>query len=447
MSFSETTPEEQELDISLLPLATLSTPAPVLVDTEAVFVDCIEALDHTTGDIAVDAERAGGFRYSHRAYLLQLRAESGPTWLVDPLAVDATRLAPVLNQRRWILHAANQDLPCLNELGLHPAELMDTELAGRILHEPRVGLATLIGKYLSVQLKKEHSAADWSQRPLPDSWLEYAAFDVEYLHELAAILNQQLGEQDRLGWAEAEFSHVRNLPAPTPKTDPWRRIKGLQAKTPRQLALARELWQARDEIASRQDLAPGKVLPDRVIASFISRPPHSVADLQANTYVRNAHMKNAQVWLTAVARAEQLSDQQLPPRRVPRSGVPDPRNWARIDPVADQALQRAKTTLTNLAEVHHVPREILLAPQALRETVWNLCQRMTPSEITERDVRVELTLSGARAWQVGLVVPALTTSLTNATSAEVIVQAPATPAAEAVTAAAPTEPADTIDAN
>ena len=92
----------------------------------------------------------------------------------------ATRntLAAALEGTQWILHAASQDLPCLAEVNLRPGSLFDTELAGRLLGYPRVGLATLVEVIMGQSMRKEHSAVDWSKRPLPKPWLEYAALDV-----------------------------------------------------------------------------------------------------------------------------------------------------------------------------------------------------------------------------------------------------------------------------
>ena len=101
-----------------------------------------------------------------------------------------------------MLHAASQDLPCLAEIGYRPRRLFDTELAGRLLGYPRVGLGTLVEEVLGLALEKSHSAADWSTRPLPSEWLLYAALDVEVLVELRDALAQQLGAgQVRMGAA------------------------------------------------------------------------------------------------------------------------------------------------------------------------------------------------------------------------------------------------------
>ncbi|WP_459984624.1 ribonuclease D, partial [Mycobacterium avium] len=149
-------------------------------------------LDRGRGPFAVDAERASGFRYSNRAYLIQIRRAGAGTALIDPVShgadpVRALRpVAEVLGSDEWILHSADQDLPCLAEVGMRPPALYDTELAGRLAGFERVNLATMVERLLGFGLAKGHGAADWSKRPLPAEWLNYAALDVELLIELRA---------------------------------------------------------------------------------------------------------------------------------------------------------------------------------------------------------------------------------------------------------------------
>ena len=159
--------------------------------------DVAQKLAAGTGPVAVDAERASGFRYSQRAYLVQLRRAGAGTVLIDPipLSSDLHELDPVLTGPEWVLHAASQDLPCLAEVGLAPTSLFDTELAGRLAGLPRVGLGPLVEQLLGLSLEKGHGAADWSRRPLPDDWLVYAALDVEVLAELRDVLAALLAEQ------------------------------------------------------------------------------------------------------------------------------------------------------------------------------------------------------------------------------------------------------------
>src|SRR5487761_1309994 len=169
---------------------------------------------------------------------------------------------------------------CLAELGYRPRALFDTELAGRLLGFPRVGLAALVEEVLALRLAKGHGAEDWSTRPLPDEWLRYAALDVEVLVELRDALAGQLAEQGKTEWARQEFEAVLNAEPPAPRADPWRRTSHIhRVQSRRGLAIVRELWYARDQIAQEADLSPRRVLPAAAIVEAARTPPAGHAQL------------------------------------------------------------------------------------------------------------------------------------------------------------------------
>ncbi|MGH3267054.1 MAG: ribonuclease D, partial [Trebonia sp.] len=148
---------------------------PPVTATAHDLAEAVARLAAGTGPIAVDAERASGYRYGQRAYLVQLRRAGAGTVLIDPIACpDLSGLDAALRDVETVLHAASQDLPCLAEVGYRPGTLFDTELAGRLLGYPRVALGTMLEEVLGFRLAKEHSAADWSVRPLPAEMLRYA---------------------------------------------------------------------------------------------------------------------------------------------------------------------------------------------------------------------------------------------------------------------------------
>ena len=258
---------------SELPL--LETPAygiPDVVDTSEDLSSSIESLAAAEGPIAIDAERASGIRYGQRAFLVQLRREGAGTFLLDSESLgDLSGLNPALGSDEWVIHSVTQDLPCLQERGMRPAALFDTELAARLLGWEKFGLAAVAERTLGVRLAKEHSAADWSTRPLPKEWLNYAALDVEVLLPIRDILHQQLLDSDRWEFAQQEFTHLLDF---TPKhfAEPWRRTHGLsKIKSRRDIARVRELWQARDSMAREADLAPSKILRDRDLVALTVR--------------------------------------------------------------------------------------------------------------------------------------------------------------------------------
>ena len=376
------------------------------------------ALAGGTGPVAVDAERASGYRYGQRAYLIQLRREGSGTHLVDPIAVpDLAPLITALDGVEWILHAASQDLPCLRELGLRPTSLFDTELAGRLLGYPKVGLSSLLEEVLGFSLAKEHSAADWSTRPLPEPWLRYAALDVELLVDLRNALEIELRDAGKLTWALEEFDAVRDAPPASPRVDPWRRTSGLhKIRRPRQLAVVRALWERRDALARKRDTSPGRVLPDSsLLAAASAIAPSGGQRLDLSTlpaFSGRGARRHLADWQAAVDEAVSLPESALPPSTLHTDGPPPPRAWADRDPVAAARLSAARAALSELADARHLPVENVLSPDLLRRVLWS-----PPGPLDADTVPVALQAAGARPWQVALCAPVLIEALATADSA------------------------------
>jgi ribonuclease D len=307
----------------------------------------------------------------------------------------------------WVLHAANQDLPCLADVGMHPDRLFDTELAARLAGLPRVGLGAVVEQLLGLSLAKEHSAANWSTRPLPEPWLRYAALDVEVLVELRDALVQLLDEQGKLAWAEQEFAAIAAAPPPVPRVDPWRRTSGLhKLRSRRQLAIVRELWEQRDRIARTRDIAPGRVLPDAAIVEAASAAPRSTDELLAlPTFRGPAARRQARTWLSAVQRAAQLPQDRLPVHSLPSDGPPPPRAWADRDPDAAARLTFARARLAEISEQLAIPVENLMTPDVVRRALWQ----------PPADAELEAVLAGhgARPWQIEIVAPVVREAMTH----------------------------------
>jgi ribonuclease D len=384
------------------PLLELRDGLPPVVDTEAALEDVVARFAGGTGPVAIDAERASGYRYSARAYLVQLRREGSGTALIDPIAFDdLTALDEALGDTEWILHAATQDLACLAEVGLRPAALFDTELAGRLLGYPRVGLATLVETVVGRSLRKEHSAVDWSTRPLPEPWLEYAALDVEALVELRERLGAELETTGKAEWARQEFEHLVRAAPSGPRQDPWRRTSGMhRARGRRALAAVRELWETRDAIATRRDVTPGRIIPDAAIVEAANALPRDKAALLGLKGFRGRGAERyANQWIEALRRARALPEDELPPIAARYDGPPPPRAWADRDPVAAARLAKARVAMKALADQHDLPVENLLTPDYVRRLMWE-----PPSDDGALEERVSTRLGelGARRWQIEL---------------------------------------------
>lgn len=372
---------------------------PPLVVTPDGLAEATVRLGAGTGPVAVDAERASGFRYGHRAFLVQLRRQNAGTVLIDPIACpDLSGVDAALADTEAVLHAANQDLPCLADLGFRPQRIFDTELAGRLLGYPRVGLGTLVEEVLGLTLEKTHSAADWSTRPLPTEWLRYAALDVEVLVELRDALAAQLAEHGKTGWAEQEFAAILTARPAPPRPDPWRRTSGIhRVRSRRSLAIVRELWLERDQIAQRRDVSPTRVLPDAAIVEAARAAPSSLTELaKLPGFTGRGARRYGPDWLRAVRRAKSLPDTALPESSAPPGDGPPPAHrWAERDPVAARRLAAARTAVAALADSGHLPAENLVAPDAVRRLSWQ-----PPEPLSPDTVAAELKRYGARPWQI-----------------------------------------------
>jgi ribonuclease D len=391
---------------------------PDIIDTAEGLEQLARSMAAGTGPVAVDTERAQGFRYTGRAYLLQFRREGAGTALLDPIPLmpepGLAALQVALDDAEWIIHAATQDLPCLVDAGLLPHRLFDTELAARLLGYPRVALGTLAEQLLGVRLLKEHSAADWSVRPLPTDWLSYAALDVELLMELRDILSEQLRAAGKDEWARQEFAYLLGQAALPiiPRVDPWRRTSGLHGvRSSRGLSIVRELWTTRDELARSLDKAPGRILGDEAIAAVAtgikegSPVPDGRALQSIPRFNRREAKRYRQTWLDSIQRAMELPIKQLPPMYLAADGPPPPRTWASRDPQASKRWEAVRPVLTDLAEQLELPIENLIPPDPLRRLLW------TPSGTDEASVRTQLSDLGVRAWQVDIVAPPIAASL------------------------------------
>ncbi|MEV4702580.1 HRDC domain-containing protein [Actinoplanes sp. NPDC049316] len=380
------------------------TPRPL--ETAEELAEIVERLAAGSGPVAVDAERASGYRYTQRAYLVQLRREGAGTVLVDPMPLDDLRtLDAALADTEWVLHAASQDLPCLAELGMKPRRLFDTELAARLAGFERVGLAALTEQLLGYSLEKHHSAADWSTRPLPESWLTYAALDVELLTDLRDLLAAELESQGKAEWAAEEFAALvasADRP-PRVRPDPWRRTSGIhRVRGARAQSRVRALWYARDGVAARRDSAPGRVLPDSAIIAAAELDPKDERTLLGLPGFGGRSVRRlARVWLDALDAARALPDDELPVNQ-PVEGPPPPHRWAERDPVAAARLQRCRQVVIATAEAHTLPPENLISPDFIRRLAWS-----PPDEVTPATVGDILRGFGARNWQIGLLADGL----------------------------------------
>ena len=406
----------EEVQVESTPLNEPRLPV-VLVETDELLKQVIDSLGKTSKPIAIDAERASGFRYGQKAYLIQIAIEGNCIYLIDPISTFSTQMwsefTKIANTKAWIIHAASQDLTCLAEIGLVPTKLLDTELASRILGLPRVALGTITEHYLSIKLAKEHSAVDWSERPFPKSWLDYAALDVDVLAELWNCVEKDLIEKNRMSIAAEEFDYLLIPNVKEPKLERWRSITGLhEIKDQRSLTIAKHLWEAREDLAISKDISPGRLIPDASIVAAIKANPKSKPELASlRTFYGKASRTFIDVWWKAFS--EGTTTKKLVELRPKSIGIPNHRNWPQKFPEANARLLTCKAMLAKLAEELSIPAENIVSPDVIR----SLCFE-PPTELNTLTVSEALSLKMARPWQIAAIAEFLVLALAATTPPE-----------------------------
>ena len=392
---------------------------PEVISERITFDAMCEQLLQGTGPIAIDAERASGYKYSQRAYLIQIFRRGGGLHLIDPIAVnDATAwsgLSELLKEEEWIIHASTQALPCLRELGLEPQLLFDTELGARIAGLPRVGLGALCESLLGLALAKEHSAVDWSTRPLPENWLIYAALDVDVLVDLRDAVAELLVDAGKLEWAQEDFAAILNNPPVAPRVDPWRRTSGMHKVRDRMtLGIIRALWSARDEYAREIDISPGRIFNDEILLELATKRPATVDEFTkiVKRRTRVTELPTTQ-WFETLRKTLALSLEELPEIRTPSQTLPPIKVWRERNPSAYARITHARAAVATKAAELNIPTENLLSPEVLRQLMWKNPHLSPDTPMNERInyLKVALEELGARSWQSAAVVEVLTEPL------------------------------------
>ena len=358
-----------------------------LIETEAALADLAGRL---RGEplLAVDTEAASFHRYLDRVYLLQISSRD-ETAVVDPLATGG--LAPIGELLaepglEIVFHDADYDLRLLNrEYGFTAQNLFDTRIAAQLLNEPGIGLAALLEKYVGIKLDKRFQRADWSARPLSADMLAYAAADTHYLLQLRDILRHHLAERGRLGWAQEEFALLEDIRGgASDNAEPgWIRLKGAKALKGRELAILREVWEWREEVARRADRATFRILNNEPMLAMAKHPPADTAALKAIPGISSDQAeRRGRDLLAAVRRGLELPDSELPrPARTPRR-APDLAYEAR--------LERLKTARNLLAKKYDLPPGVV-------------CPNGTLEAIARWDPKTPQELAGVaelRRWQL-----------------------------------------------
>lgn len=386
---------ESNSPVSAESFAKLSAGTAKLVDRSPDLDKAADLLKRGSATVAIDTERAQGYRYGNEAYLVQIRRDDVGTFLVDSNALeDLERLSTALPSP-WIFHAASQDLPALEQVNLVPTSIFDTEVAARLLGERHFSLQAVTETFLGITLEKTHQNEDWSVRPLPATWLLYAAMDVELLGQLKSELENKLEKLERTPWAEEEFHHLLTHPA-NPKPRLWTNMKGIKTlRGGRQLAIAKILWETREETAQAVNIGPERILSSKTIIETAKQNPRTRKALHR---IRGYHSplarKHFEQWWNGLLWANSLTEREFPALEHTTSGtVPPARMWKRLSMPAFGRLEAIRAYTAAAAEPLDIEPEVLLEPRVQREVTWHSLDK-------GQDLLEQLSVHGARSWQI-----------------------------------------------
>jgi ribonuclease D len=252
------------------------------IDNPSGLSDMLAAL-RDSPVVAVDTESDSLYSYFEKVCLIQFSIP-GVDYLVDPLAVDVTRLGDIFADERHekIFHAAEYDIMCFKrDYQFTFSNLFDTMIAARVLGWKRYGLASILKDRFNVRLDKRMQRYNWGVRPLSDGALDYARLDTHYLlplHELQLAELQATGRLTQARYAFEDQVHVEPTPKVFDPEDFWR-IKGARDLNPQEQAILRQLYILRDRCARELDRPPFKVLNDAVLVRLAQARPVDHSEL------------------------------------------------------------------------------------------------------------------------------------------------------------------------
>lgn len=333
----------------------------------SIWVDSDEKLNHMLSALsdkyllAVDTEFIRTNTFYPKIALIQI-SDGTQCFLVDVLAFrDFEGLKQLMEDpsRTLIFHACAEDLEVLEHgLNIIPDNIFDTQIAAGIANVGySMGYARLVHRLFEVELDKQETRSDWLARPLTDRQIEYAAYDVAYLHSMYGILTTMLSEQERQAWFEEESLAVYTLVSDRKNTQDYhRKVKGAWKLGNESLTALKRLCDWREVTARSLDKPRSHVVKDNSLLEIARRMPvvltemQGIDDLYGGTIKRHG---NALLQEVSIARHDQ-----------PLQRLPEP-----LSKSVSAVMKAMRVGLNALAEGIELPQEFLSNKKELESIV------------------------------------------------------------------------------
>ena len=261
-----------------------------LVESETALADLVQRMA-SAELVALDTEFVGEYSYRPQLCLIQLALCSSPRRRPELAIVDPRRikqLDPFWEQlasgmHRTVVHAGRQEYVfCWRRVGRGPARLVDVQVAaGLVGLEYPAGYSNLVQRVLGISSGKRETRTDWRRRPLSKAQLQYALEDVVHLPSLVRRFDELLEQKGRAAWLQEEMRRWEADIQRQMERETWRRLSGLSALDRRQLAVVRQLWQWRNQMAQSQNRRPSQILRDDLLVELARRASSDPAQITA----------------------------------------------------------------------------------------------------------------------------------------------------------------------
>ena len=276
---------------------------------------CEELAD--AGLVTFDTEFVSESHYQPRLCLLQF-GTSDRISVVDPFKVDDLSSwweLMIDDQTTVVVHGGREEVRyCLRFTGQRPRKLVDVQVAEGLLSRGfPLSYKALVQRVLGEKVDGSQTRTDWARRPLSSNQVEYALEDVRYPLRIWRKQQAALTKLGRLDWAFDEFERRIDDYEAEDEREGWRRLSGVQRLSRREMAIARELYDYRDQVAAERDKPPRTVLRDDLLIDLARRKPKTIRDVTATRGMqRRDYRRMAEDLLACVQRALELPNEDCP---------------------------------------------------------------------------------------------------------------------------------------
>jgi ribonuclease D len=340
-----------------------------LIDRQEEFEDLCAEL-RAAELVAFDTEFVAEHSYQPLLCLMQFATRDRKV-AVDPFALDD--LSPwweimADEQVKIVVHGGQAEIRfCLVEGGLKPANLYDIQIAEAFRSRSYpLSYDNLVQRVLKQRLHGKETRTDWRRRPLLPKQAKYALEDVAYILPIYDDQVKSLTGKGRLKWAEEESQQMVEDIAADLERPGWLKLSGLHRLQPRELAVARELYEWRERQAERRDRPPRTILRDDLILELSRRRPKNASELLATRDMeRDRYKRYIDDLVEVVAKALALPKNELP-KKIPSKRQDNSQD----DQVIGKLLSLA---LANRCSELNMAMSIIATSSDLREFVrWSL---------------------------------------------------------------------------